>query len=62
MEHVTLRRSGGEVMGYTSTARGLKPGEALNELLQAANPRSHIVPGSRATSANLDALGALAGV
>jgi hypothetical protein len=43
-------------------ARGLKPSEALNEMLQVTNPGSHIVPGSRATSANLDALRELAGV
>jgi hypothetical protein len=96
VEHITLRRAGGELMGYIygndeddaagwvaqagaspeawndaafwirmlqdAKARGLKPSEALNELLQAANPASQIVPGSRATSANLDALRALAGV
>ena len=95
VEHITLRRTSGEVMGYIyfnddddaagwqaragaspdawndaaswirilrdAKVRGLKPTEALGELLKAVNPRSHIVPGSRATSANLTALRVLAG-
>lgn len=41
--------------------RGLKPSAALDEMLRATLRNSHIVPGSRTTSASLDALKALAG-
>ncbi len=41
--------------------RGLKPGAALDEMLRTAIPNSYVVPGSRKTSENLDALKKLAG-
>jgi hypothetical protein len=41
-------------------ARGIKPSAALDELSRATHARSHIVPGSRTTSASLDVLRALA--
>ena len=41
--------------------RGLKPSAALDEMLRATHRNSRIVPGSRTTSAGLDALKALAG-
>ena len=40
---------------------GLKPSAALDEMIPAIHRNSHIVRGSRATSASLDALEALAG-
>lgn len=40
--------------------RGLKPSAALDEMLAATHRNSRIVPGSRAASASLDALKALA--
>jgi hypothetical protein len=95
VEHITLRTTAGEVMGYiyinddddaagwqpqagaSPTAqnhvaywvrilldhkkRNLKPSAALDAMLRAANPNSHIVPGSRTTSPSLAALKALAG-
>jgi hypothetical protein len=94
VEHVTLRRASGELIGYlyfndeddvagwqaragaTPEAwneagfwivklqqckqRGLKPGEALNELLQITNASSEIVRDSRRTVPNLAALRELA--
>jgi len=42
-------------------ARGLRPSAALDEMLRATLPRSHVVPGSRATSANLAELRRIAG-
>ncbi len=41
--------------------RGLKPSAALDEMLRATHRNSHIEPGSRNSSASLDALKALAG-
>ena len=41
--------------------RGLKPSAALDEMLHATHRNSRILPGSRKTSASLDALKALAG-
>jgi hypothetical protein len=41
--------------------RGLKPSAALEEMLRVTLRYSHVVPGSRQTSASLDALRALAG-
>jgi len=41
--------------------RGLKPSAALDEMVGATHRNSRIVPGSRTTSASLDALKALAG-
>lgn len=41
--------------------RGLKPSAALDEMLRATHRNSYIAPGSRTTSASLDALKALAG-
>ena len=41
--------------------RGLRPSAALDEMLGATHRHSRIVPGSRTTSASLDALKALAG-
>ncbi len=94
VEHVTLRTTAGEVMGYiyvnddddaagwqsqagSSPAAqnhasfwlrilhdakklGLKPSAALDEMLRATDPSSHVVAGSRTTSINLAALKALA--
>ena len=40
--------------------RGLKPRAALDEMARAAHRNSYILPGSRATSASLDALKQLA--
>ena len=40
--------------------RGLKPSIVLDEMLRATLPNSHVVPGSRARSASLDALKELA--
>lgn len=90
VEHITLRRAGGEVMGFIygndeddaagwvaregaspeawndaafwmrmlrdAKGRGIKPSQALDEMLLANNPRSHVVPGSRTVSASLDEL------
>lgn len=42
--------------------RGLKPSEALGEMLLATNPRSFIVPGSRGVCESLEELRVLAGV
>jgi hypothetical protein len=41
--------------------RGLKPSAALEEMLRATPPNSHVVPGSRNLSASLDALKVIAG-
>ena len=41
--------------------RGLKPSAALDEMLRATVPNSHVVPDSRRISASLDALKELAG-
>lgn len=40
--------------------RGLQPTAALDEMLGAIHPHSHVVPGSRQTSASLDVLKQLA--
>lgn len=96
VEHVLLRTSEGERMGFIYVndeddaagwqvyagaspdaqnwaapwirilrdckGRGLKPSAALELILQTTHPRSEVVPGSRATSANLAALAELAGM
>ena len=43
-------------MLHDAKKRGLKPGVALDEMFRASQPDSCIVPGSRNTSSNLDAL------
>ena len=48
-------------MLHDARKRGLKPSAALDEMLRAAHPNSHVVPGSRKTAASLDVLKKLAG-
>lgn len=94
VEHITLQRADGEIMGYIycnddddaagwvpragaspeasndasfwirilqdARKRGLKPSEALDAMMRTANPKSHVVAGSRTRSENLDSLRALA--
>jgi hypothetical protein len=48
-------------MLHDAKKRGLKPSAALDEMRSAVVPHSHVVPGSRKTSASLDVLKKLAG-
>lgn len=48
-------------MLHDAKKRGLKPSAALDEMLLAAHPHSHVVPDSRNTATSLDALKKFAG-